>query len=145
MLAAATSATTTAVYFQIRRRCGRAGASTYVAPNVELPVDLVGADDHLPRHLDPEPGRGVEVDRELDLRDLLHRQIGRGHAPEEAVDVAGAGSTDEGKVDPIRVERALLDPLLAMCLDRYWGRSRSVAGSSGSTSVSTRRSRGTRS
>ena len=62
--------TTTAAYFQIRRRCGRAGPSTPRPPVIvaRLPVDLLRPDDHVLRELDSEPGGGLEVDRELDGR-----------------------------------------------------------------------------
>ncbi len=72
-IAAATSVTTTTAYFQIRRRCGRAGASTLRPPVIvaRLPVDLLRPDDHVLRELDTEPFGGLEVDRELDSRDLL--------------------------------------------------------------------------
>ena len=39
-------------------------------------------------------------------------------APEDAVDESGAGATDERKIDPVREQRALLDPLLAVRLHR---------------------------
>src|SRR5258705_3132740 len=102
-MAAATSVTTTAVYFQIRRRCRRAGASTPGAPPIVtgLPVDLVCSHDHVLRHLDPEPGGGLEIDRELDRRDLLDGQVGGPRASEDAVDVAGPGSSDKGPIGSI--------------------------------------------
>src|ERR1700726_732053 len=38
---------------------------------------LVGAGDELPRHIDPERLRGLEVDDQLHSRHLLHRQVAR--------------------------------------------------------------------
>src|SRR5262245_48657701 len=119
-MAAATSVTTTAVYFQIRRRCGRAVASTCGAPNVvdSLAIDLVGPDDHVLRHLDPQRGRGREVDRELGPGNLLDGQVARRRASQDAVDVPCACSSDRLEIDAVRIERALLDPLLAVRLNR---------------------------
>ena len=112
---AATSPTTTVVYFQISRRCGRAGGSTCVLRVVmRLPIDLVGPDDHLLRHLDPEPGRRLEVEGELDRRDHVDGQVCGRLAAEQVVDVARAGSPERREIDPVGEEGPLLDPFLAV-------------------------------
>ena len=61
---------------------------------------------------------GLEIDRELDLRELLDGQVCGRRAPEDAVDVARAGSPERREIDAVREERSLLDPLLAVPLDR---------------------------
>src|SRR5918996_189447 len=101
MIAAATSAPTTAVYFQIRRRCGRAGGSTRELQSCcGLPVDLVGPDDHFLRHPDAEPRGRREVDRELGGWNFVDGQLRRRSASQDAVHVPGTGLSDRGEVDP---------------------------------------------
>src|SRR5439155_794458 len=94
------------------------GASTNVLPAsvARLPVDVVCPDDHVLRHLDAEPRRSLEIDRQLDGWDFLDGQLGWRRAAENRIDVACTGSTDRAHVEPVGVERAPLDPLLAVRL-----------------------------
>src|SRR3954453_21697443 len=49
--------------------------------------DAVGAAEHRERKRDAERACGLEIDFHLDLRDLLHRQVGRQFALEDAAGV----------------------------------------------------------
>ena len=62
---------------------------------------LVGAGQERLRHGQAKRLRGLEVDHQLELGRLLHRQVGRLLALEDAVDVAGRAAGRIGRIGPV--------------------------------------------
>src|SRR5262245_3035598 len=69
--------------------------------SVESLYDLVRSQQHRLRDRQAEPLRGFEIDHQLELRWLLHRQIARLCALEDLVD------KDRGAPEQVRQARAI--------------------------------------
>src|SRR5947209_6016852 len=54
--------------------------------------DLIGPREHCCRDRKPKSLRGLEVDQELELRDLLYGEVGRPHTAENLVHVDGGAA-----------------------------------------------------
>src|SRR5262245_62654782 len=70
---------------------------------------LVGAGEQRVRHREAERLGGLEVDHELELGWVLHRQIGRLLALEDAGDIGGRSSIQVEIVGAIRHQAAGVD------------------------------------
>ena len=80
------------------------------------PVHDVGELEDRLRDLDAKLGGPAHVDRELDLGNLLHRQVSGCSAGQDAVDETRAGASNRSHVDAQREQCTLVEPFLPVGL-----------------------------
>jgi hypothetical protein len=94
-----------------RGASGHAAAAPSPAMNSRRFDHLVGAAEQREREREPERPGGLQVDDELDLRGLLHGEIGRLFALEDAAGISSGKAICIGRAAPITHQTTGLDEL----------------------------------
>src|SRR5689334_12531716 len=73
----------------------------------ELFDDLIGGTDKGRRHIQAERLGGFQVDDEMEFGRLLHRQVGRPLALQDAIDITGGKAKGFDPIDPVADQPAV--------------------------------------